>query len=286
MLCGHVDGEGSREDVFNGNTVRTLVSDYQFRGGGGNGFLRLLRFSPASNTVRVFTYSPWIGQYETDADSQFQFDYAMQPAAAAFAPIATNTVSSGSTASCVWPGLSPGATYEWYVTVSNGSQTTTGPVWRFTTAPVTPAWTNLAPILNDFAHQTILVNTSVTIPFTVDDPDTGPTNLTVSVYSSHPTLLPPAGIAVGGAGADRVLQLTPAPDQAGASWITVFVSDGEYSPSESFMLKVLRPQVIALWDFNSNPPDNNAGTGTLTPAIGSGTATSVGTASRLARTAM
>ncbi len=174
MLCGHVDGEGSREDIYNGNTVRTLVSDYQFRGNGGNGFLRLLRFSPAWNSVRVFSYSPWTRQYETDADSQFEFAYPMQSAAAAFAPIATNTVPSGSTASCVWPGLSPGATYEWYVTVSNGSQTTTGPVWRFATAPVNPPWTNLAPILNDFAHQTILANTSVTIPFTIDDPETDP----------------------------------------------------------------------------------------------------------------
>ncbi len=257
MLCGHVDGEGSREDIYNGNTVRTLVSDYQFRGGGGNGFLRLLRFSPASNTVRVFSYSPWTGQYETDADSQFEFTYAMQSAAAAFAPIATNTVPSGSTASCVWPGLSPGAAYEWYVTVSNGSETTTGPVWRFSTAPVNPPWTNLAPILNDFAHQTMLANTSVSIPFTIDDLETDPANLTVDVYSSQGTLLPPSGITVGGAGANRILQLTPAPDEAGASWITVVVSDGEFSPSESFMLKVLRPQIIALWDFNSNPPDNN-----------------------------
>ena len=45
------------------------------------------------------------------------------------------------------------------------------------------------------------------------------------------------------------------------------------------MLKVLRSQIITLWDFNSNPPDTNTSTGILTPAIGSGTATSVGTAS-------
>lgn len=56
------------------------------------------------------------------------------------------------------------------------------------------------------------------------------------------------------------------------------VGDGEFSPSESFMLKVLRPEIIALWDFNSNPPDDNPSTGTLAPAIGSGTAGSVGTA--------
>jgi len=278
MLCGHVDGEGSRADVFNGNTVRTLVSDYQFRAGGGNGFLRLLRFSPAWNSVRVFTYSPWIRQYETDADSQFEFPYAMRSAPTAFAPIATNTVPSGSTASYLWPGLASGATYEWYVAVSNGSQTTTGPVWRFATAPVSPAWTNLAPILNDFAHHTMPVNTSASISFTIGDPDTNPTNVTVNAYSSNGTLLPPSGILAGGTGTNRILQLTPASDQAGACWITVVVSDGDYSPSESFMLKVVRPEIITLWDFNSSPPDYNTSTGTLAPAIGSGVAASVGTA--------
>jgi hypothetical protein len=278
MLCGHVNGEGSREDVYNGNTIRTLVSDYQFRPNGGNGFLRLLRFSPAMNTVRVFSYSPWIRQYETDADSQFQFACAMPSATTAFVPIATNTVASGSTASCAWPGRSSGTAYDWYVTVNNGSRTTTSPVWRFSTAPVNPPWTNLAPILNNFDHHTILANTTAAIPFTVDDPETGPSNVTATAYSSNGILLLQSGIAVTGSGANRVLQLTPAPEQAGASWITVVISDGDYSPSESFMLKVVRPEIITLWDFNSNPPDYNTSTGTLTPAAGSGAAASVGTA--------
>ncbi|HOX59931.1 MAG TPA: metallophosphoesterase [Candidatus Paceibacterota bacterium] len=277
MLCGHVNGEGSREDVFAGNTVRTLVSDYQFRGAGGNGFLRLLRFSPAFNSVRVFSYSPWVRQYETDADSQFEFSYPMQSAPVAVVPIATNAVPSGGTASCLWTGLTPGATYEWYVTVSNGSQITTGPAWRFATAPANLPWTNLAPILNDFAPHTMLANSSAAIPFAIDDAETNPTNLTVTAYSSNGTLLPPSGISVGGLGADRVLQLTPAPDQAGACLITVVVSDGDYAPSESFMLKVLRPEILALWDFNSDPPDGNADTGTLDPAAGSGVIATAGT---------
>ncbi len=135
------------------------------------------------------------------------------------------------------------------------------------------------PFISAFAHQTILANTSTTnIAFTIGDLQTNPTNLTVNVYSAHPTLVPPSGITLGGAGANRTLRLTPAAGQAGASWITVVVSDGALSASNSFMLKVRRPQLITLWDFNSNPPDANTSTGTLVPAIGSGTATSVGTA--------
>ncbi len=135
------------------------------------------------------------------------------------------------------------------------------------------------PFISAFPHQTILANTSTTnIAFTIGDLQTNPTNLTVNVYSAHPTLVPPSGITLGGAGASRTLRLTPAAGQAGASWITVVVSDGALSASNSFMLKVRRPEIITLWDFNSNPPDTNTSTGTLVPAIGSGTATSVGTA--------
>ena len=278
MLSGHVNGEGSRTDVYAGNTVHTLVADYQFRPGGGDGFLRLLRFSPAFNRVRVFTYSPWLREYETDADSQFEFAYDMQAAATAFTPLATNQVASGSLVNYTWPDLSPGAAYDWYVTVSNGRESVASPIWRFATAPENPPWTNLAPILNEFAHHTMPANTTTEIPFTIDDPETDPTNLVVTASSSNDALLPPAGISIGGTGADRVLQLTPAPDQAGAAWFTVAVSDGDYTPSKSFMLKVLQPEILALWDFNSNPPDNNSSTGTLIPAMGAGVAASVGTA--------
>jgi hypothetical protein len=279
MLCGHVNGEGSRVDVFNGNTVHTLVSDYQFRPNGGDGFLRLLRFSPAANLVRVFTYSPWLRQYETDADSQFQFDYSMQTSPTAFAPIATNSVSSGQTASCTWAGLSPGSAYEWYVTVDNGSQTKTGPVWGFSTVSTNLPWTNLAPILNGFSERTMLANSTLTIPFTIGDPETDPADLDVMAFSSNGVLLPPSAISFAGSGSNRVLQLTPPPNQAGAGLVTVVVSDGDYAPSQSFMLKVVQPEILAFWDFNSNPPDGNSGTGTLQPAAGSGAIDTVGTAS-------
>ena len=77
MLCGHIHGEGRRTDTFNGNTVYTLLADYQDRDYGGDGWLRILEFSPANNEIRVKTYSPLLDQYETDADSQFTLSYNM-----------------------------------------------------------------------------------------------------------------------------------------------------------------------------------------------------------------
>jgi hypothetical protein len=131
MLCGHITPpEGQRTDTLNGHTVYTLLSDYQSRTNGGNGWLRILEFSPANNVIRVKTYSPWLNQFETDADSQFNLSYDMKSASL----IKSNTgVASGATTSITWSGLKPATQYEWYVAVSDGRTTTTGPTWRFTT---------------------------------------------------------------------------------------------------------------------------------------------------------
>ena len=77
MLAGHRPGEARRMDVHNGNTVHTLLANYQTRENGGNGWLRILTFSPANNQIQVQTYSPYLDQFERDADSEFTLDYAM-----------------------------------------------------------------------------------------------------------------------------------------------------------------------------------------------------------------
>lgn len=144
MLGGHVHGEGRRLDTFDGRPVWTLLSDYQARANGGNGLLRIMTFSPAGNTISVKTYSPTLGQFETDYDSQFTLNYDMTNAGP-FAVIGTNTnVPSGTNTSVNWPGLAANTEYEWYVTISDGSETTTGSVWSFTTSPVVNTPTNTA----------------------------------------------------------------------------------------------------------------------------------------------
>ena len=80
MLCGHYGGEARREDVTDGRTVLSCLSDYQDMPDGGGGFLRLLRFFPAQNLVKVQTYSPFLNQYMTGPESQFEFRYRMDSA--------------------------------------------------------------------------------------------------------------------------------------------------------------------------------------------------------------
>ena len=70
LVCGHICEEGQRTDVFAGRTVYSVLSDYQCRSNGGNGWLRTMTFSPANDTISFKTYSVTLNQYETDANSQ------------------------------------------------------------------------------------------------------------------------------------------------------------------------------------------------------------------------
>lgn len=137
MLCGHNHGEARRVDVYNGHTVHSVLADYQSRSNGGDGWLRIMEFVPASDEIRVKTYSPKLGQYETDGDSQFTLSYPM--AGVPFTELATvSGVASGTDTSHTWSGLPANHLREWYVTVSDGHKTTTGPTWSFHTVSVSP----------------------------------------------------------------------------------------------------------------------------------------------------
>jgi hypothetical protein len=140
MLCGHVTGEGRRTDVFNGNTIHTLLADYQGRANGGDGWLRIMEFVPADNEIRVSTYSPTLDQYETDGDSEFTIAYNMS--GTSFVELGTVTgVTSGGDATFTWEGLDADAAYEWFAVVSDGGSQTQGPTWSFTVTPCTADFT-------------------------------------------------------------------------------------------------------------------------------------------------
>lgn len=73
-LNGHVlvDGTGylaSRND--RGRTCHQMLSNYQFRALGGEGYLRLLEFRPDGKTVQVKTYSALYDKYLLVPDQQF-----------------------------------------------------------------------------------------------------------------------------------------------------------------------------------------------------------------------
>jgi len=75
MLCGHNHYEARRTDTYNGHTIHTLLADYQDYPNGGDGWLRIMEISPATNEIHVKTYSPYLNQYQTDPDSEFTLTY-------------------------------------------------------------------------------------------------------------------------------------------------------------------------------------------------------------------
>jgi hypothetical protein len=74
MLCGHMVTEARRSDPKVNGSVHTLLSDYQSRRDGGEGWLRLLRFFPNQGRVSVFTYSPSLMAWEIDESSRFDLE--------------------------------------------------------------------------------------------------------------------------------------------------------------------------------------------------------------------
>lgn len=78
MLCGHMHGEGRRTDTgSSGNTIYSVLADYQNDTSGGNGFLRILEFDTTANQINVTTYSPYTQAYKTASSSQFTLSYTM-----------------------------------------------------------------------------------------------------------------------------------------------------------------------------------------------------------------
>ena len=143
MLCGHLDTAKARTDTYvdgtGTTTTHTLRSDYQFQPNGGNGWLRIMTFSPADDTIDVKTLSPTLGQNLTDADNQFTLPYDMDGsvpfAAINSIPIqVSNYPPSGQQVCTTWVGLQPNRQYEWYALVSDGAAVSNGPHWSFQTA--------------------------------------------------------------------------------------------------------------------------------------------------------
>lgn len=101
------------------------------------------------------------------------------------------------------------------------------------------ATVNRLPAISALTNRTIVVNTATpTIPFTISDTETTAGNLTVTATSSNPTLVPNGNLGLAGTAGNRTLVITPAADTTGVADITVRVSDGTGSSSQTFQLTV------------------------------------------------
>ena len=164
MVCGHywqaarladptASGDADMDGVCDDPgqyCINTINADYQVLDNGGNGWLRIMTFSPDNDTIRVQTYSPTLDAYIQVCDSScvctnhpdntvgacqndFVLPYEMQ-SGLPFHPIGTTQteVVSGDQVCVNWPGRLPSTEYEWYATVSDATHLTSGSRWTFT----------------------------------------------------------------------------------------------------------------------------------------------------------
>jgi len=148
----------------------------------------------------------------------------------------TSAIDVGNSTTGSVPGLVETRTYRFYVTAYNSSQVESVPS---NLIDYTVPGANTPPTISSIADQTTIQSIATAlIPFTVGDAQTAAGSLTLSATSSNPGLVPVANILFGGSGASRTVKVTPALNQIGTANITVTVSDGSASATESFLLTV------------------------------------------------
>lgn len=236
MLSGHVHGESRRNDAANGHPVFQMLADYQGRASGGEGWLRILRFVPAEDKIYVQTYSPWLNQYETDADSEFTLDF---PMGGAFTTAGIRFEQSGTVSSLTPQNLEPDTEYEWQVTVKNGAgKTRKGPVWRFTTGAIVPP--NTPPVANNNFYSvqggTTLTVTAPGVLGNDTDAENGPLTAQVLANVTHGTL----SLASNGS-----FVYTPTTGYVGGDSFTYRASDGtDWSAPATVLMTVTAPPPV------------------------------------------
>ena len=85
--------------------------------------------------------------------------------------------------------------------------------------------------------------------FTVGDAQTEPGLLTVTATSSNPSLIANSNIFINGTGGWRTVSLKPTFGQDGTATITLTVSDGCLTATDTFMVTVQSAPILAVLRF-------------------------------------
>jgi VCBS repeat-containing protein len=116
---------------------------------------------------------------------------------------------------------------------------------------------NDPPTITAIADASTNEDTPVTVNFTIGDVETLPGSLVVSATSSNDAVVDSdSGISYGGSGVSRNVTLNPVANASGSTTITVTVSDGTATASQSFVLTVTAindpPTITAIADASTN----------------------------------
>ncbi len=122
---------------------------------------------------------------------------------------------------------------------------------------------NTAPVISDIADINATAGASIApAAFAIGDAETTADSLQLSITSSNSALLPASAATISGSGTNRTLTLSPLAGQSGTTTVTVSVSDGLLSVSDTFVLTVVEPvaPVFVEVDFGMG---NNLSTGNI-----------------------
>jgi hypothetical protein len=113
-----------------------------------------------------------------------------------------------------------------------------------------PTISDVADISIDWADANPVATPVGPVDIYVDDLETPVNNLILTAVSSNPTLVPNANLALGGSGMDRTVTITPTVGAYGSTTITLTVSDGADTKSDTFVFTVGPPPVALKYDFD------------------------------------
>ncbi|MDC0716617.1 metallophosphoesterase [Nannocystis bainbridge] len=137
MTSGHIkEFRNRRTDNHKGHVIHSMLADYQdlIIGAedcaGGCGYMRLWRFSPKKNQLKVETFSPTLNKSMTGPKEQFTLTVDLSAATGVF-ELKGSISGPGPALAFAAEGLKPGTSYEWYAVVNECGAKVKTPVQTF-----------------------------------------------------------------------------------------------------------------------------------------------------------
>lgn len=128
MFSGHQAGEAVRRNEYEGRVVYSLLSNFQRRINGGDGWMRTMKIDPSTKSMEVETYSPWLDEYENDDNSHFTLrNLNIESPNNPYVLLHQDTVRNGEV-DFLWEDLKSDTSYEWFATISDGTDSVSGRV--------------------------------------------------------------------------------------------------------------------------------------------------------------
>jgi hypothetical protein len=241
----------------NGTTTITIVAQTSFAIGTGTSVLTVTpveyppTFPPIPDTNTTVNTSVNVPLNVTDvAESVSNLTYSAVISDSNVIQAVTFAYVGGNEVATIVPTPNKSGAAAITITVSDGV-TNLSRTFAVTVSAPTP------PTLGPIATQTTSANTPISVSLSVTSPSTALTNLTFSGSSNNTNLV--KSIVFSFNGTNEVATLTPGTNATGSGTITISVSDGYSTNSQSFLLTVNPPTPPTLGPIaNQSTTENSA----------------------------